>query len=173
MTVTALNGVKVYNLAAGKKLPAWLPEQKRRALLKEDEGYARRIQLLQDFDFSTASQDIKMSSDGLYICACGVYPPQVKVYDVQDLGMKFERHMDAEVVAFDVLSEDWSKMVFLQVDRTLEFHAAYGRHYRTRVPKFGRCMAYYAPGAELLVGGAGDEVYRLNLEEGRFMAPYT
>ena len=77
MSVTALNGVKVYNLASGKKLPAWLPEQKRRALLKEDEGYARRIQLLQDFDFSTASQDIKMSSDGMYIAACGAWPDSI------------------------------------------------------------------------------------------------
>jgi len=71
MTMTALNGVKVYNLSAGKKLPEWLPEAKRRSLVKEDEGYARRVQLLQDFDFTTASQDIKISSDGMYIAACG------------------------------------------------------------------------------------------------------
>ena len=69
--MTSLNGVKVYNLSAGKKLPEWLPEAKRRSLVKEDEGYARRVQLLQDFDFTTASQDIKISSDGMYIAACG------------------------------------------------------------------------------------------------------
>ncbi len=40
---------------------------------------------------------------------------QVKVYELSELSMKFERHMDCEVVQFEILSEDYSKMVFMQV----------------------------------------------------------
>ena len=32
------NDVKVYNLSAGKSLPEWISERKRRALLKNDIG---------------------------------------------------------------------------------------------------------------------------------------
>lgn len=35
ITVTALNGVKVYNLTSGKTLPEWLAEGKKTALRKD------------------------------------------------------------------------------------------------------------------------------------------
>jgi ribosome biogenesis protein ENP2 len=76
-----------------------------------------------------------------------------------------------QVVDFVILSEDWTKMVFLQDDRTLSFHAAYGAHYGTRIPKFGRTLAYHAPSCDLYVGGSSNEIYRLNLAEGSFRAP--
>jgi ribosome biogenesis protein ENP2 len=37
MNVIAPNGVKIYNLSAGKSLPQWISEKKKRALRK-DEG---------------------------------------------------------------------------------------------------------------------------------------
>lgn len=49
--------------------------------------------------------------------------------------MKFERHMDCETVQFEILSDDYSKMAFLQADRTIEFHAKFGTYYKTRIPK--------------------------------------
>jgi ribosome biogenesis protein ENP2 len=61
--------------------------------------------------------------------------------------------------------------VHLQSDRSIEFHAQGGIHYRTRIPKFGRDIAYHYPSCDLLVGAAGSEVYRLNLEQGRFLNP--
>lgn len=54
----------------------------------------------------------------------------------------------------------------------MEFHAQYGRYYRMRIPKFGRDLAYHPPSCDLLLAGATHEVYRLNLEIGRFMTPY-
>jgi len=39
--------------------------------------------------------------------AAGVYPPQMKVFELDQLSMKFERHMDAEAVQFHLLSGDW------------------------------------------------------------------
>ena len=97
-----------------------------------------------------------------------MYQPRIKVFELDQLSMKFERHTDAENVQFEILSEDWTKMILLQSDRTIEFHSAYGLHYKTRVPKFGRDMAYHYPTCDLMVVGASDEVWRLNLELGRF-----
>lgn len=63
--------------------------------------------------------------------------------------------------------------MFLQTDRTLNFHAPYGTHYSLRVPKFGRALAYNWNNCDLYVCGAGDEVYRLNLETGQFREPFV
>lgn len=70
-----------------------------------------------------------------------------------------------------ILSEDYSKCVVLCTDRSLNFHARGGQHFATRVPKFGRTLAYLPQSAEVVVGGSASELWRLNLQEGRFMAP--
>jgi len=80
--------------------------------------------------------------------------------------------MTCEVVQFQVLGEDWTKMAFLQQDRTLEFHASPGLYYKTRVPKYGRDLAYHAASCDLITVGVGSEAWRLNLDIGRFMSPY-
>lgn len=129
------------------------------------------MELLQDFHFPSGSQCIKMSSDGNYIVATGMYPPTVKVFDVRDLSMKFERRLDAEVVKFEVLSPDFGKLMFLQTDRSLTFHAPYGTHYSLRIPKFGRDMCYQRETCDVYVAASGSEVYRVNLDQGRFLAP--
>ena len=38
MQVTTANDVKVYNLSAGKSLPEWISDRKKRTLLKNDAG---------------------------------------------------------------------------------------------------------------------------------------
>jgi len=72
-----------------------------------------------------------------------------------------------------MLGEDYGKMAILQDDRTISFHAHYGAHEKVRIPKFGRGMAYESTTCELLVAGSGSQVYRLNLEEGRFSEPWS
>ena len=62
-------------------------------------------------------------------------------------------------------------MVFLQANRTIEFHAQGGLHYKTRIPRFGRDMAYSYSSCDLLIVGASSAVYRLNLDQGRFFSP--
>lgn len=64
-------------LHTGKTLPQWLSEKKRRSLSK-DVDYRRRIELLQDFDFPTASQKVCVSQDGQFVIVAGTYPPQIK-----------------------------------------------------------------------------------------------
>ena len=170
MQLATFSGCKVYNLSAGKAVPQWLSEKQKRQLSKE-EDYRRRVELIQDLEFPTASQRLRVSPDGQYVVASGTYPPAVRVYEVQEMSMKFERRLTAEVVDFLVLSEDVGKLVFLQNDRTVSFHAPYGAHYSVRIPTFGRGLAYHAPSCDLYVAAAGPELYRLNLEEGRFRAP--
>ncbi|GLD92715.1 hypothetical protein PINS_up001294 [Pythium insidiosum] len=171
LAASSLNGVKIYNLASGKTLPQWLAEKTKKALSK-DEDYRRRVELLQDFHFPSGSQRVKMSPDGNYIIATGMYPPSVKVFDVRELSIKFERRLDAEVVQFEVLSADFGKLAFLQSDRTLAFHAPYGSHYNLRIPKFGRDMCYHRENCDLFVAASASEVYRVNLDQGRFMQPF-
>ena len=168
--VSAQEEVAVYNLTSTRRAPAWASAKQRREL-KRDAEHRRRFELLQDFSFPSAAHTVQQCGDGRYIVATGIYPPRVRVYDTSELSMKFERYMDATPVATAVLSDDYTKLAFLQDDRSLELHAAYGRHFRVRIPHFGRCMAWHPPTAELLIGGACADIYRLNLEEGRFMAP--
>ena len=168
--LTTTNDVAVYSLSAGKVQPAWLAPAKRKALKKSGD-YARRVELLQDFSFPSASQTVSVSGDGRYVIATGTYAPRVRVWDTAELGIKFERYMDATPVAHACISPDYAKLAFLLDDRNVEVHAAYGKHYKTRIPTMGRTLAWHAPTAELLMGCSGPDVYRLSLEEGRALPP--
>ncbi len=171
MKVASYNGCKVYNLSSGKTMPQWMSQTKKKALQK-DEEYRRRLELIQDFEMPTASQCIAMTKDAEHIIVTGTYPPIVKCYTTSDMSLKFQRGLTCEVVAMQTLSEDYQKLVFLQSDRTLNFHAAYGTHYSIRVPKFGRDLLYNYDNCDLYVGGTGNEIYRLNLESGQFREPF-
>ncbi|KAJ8289502.1 hypothetical protein GJAV_G00002060 [Gymnothorax javanicus] len=169
MQVSNVNDVKIYNLSHGKSLPEWLSDRKKRALQKKDVDVQRRIELIQDFEMPTVSTSVKVSRDGQYILAAGTYKPRIRCYDTYQLSLKFERCLDSDVVAFDILSDDYSKLVFLHCDRYVEFHSQHGHYYKTRIPKFGRDFSYHYPSCDLYFVGASSEVYRLNLEQGRFL----
>ena len=118
------------------------------------------------------SDRIKSTRDGQYVLATGIYKPRVRCYDLHNLALKFERCLDSEVINFEVLSEDYSKMIFLHCNRYVELHSQAGRYYRLRIPVFGRDMVYQPDTADMFFVGAGSEVYRLNLEQGRFLNSY-
>ncbi|XP_055107675.2 nucleolar protein 10 isoform X3 [Symphalangus syndactylus] len=171
MQVSSLNEVKIYSLSCGKSLPEWLSDRKKRALQKKDVDVRRRIELIQDFEMPTVCTTIKVSKDGQYILATGTYKPRVRCYDTYQLSLKFERCLDSEVVTFEILSDDYSKIVFLHNDRYIEFHSQSGFYYKTRIPKFGRDFSYHSSSCDLYFVGASSEVYRLNLEQGRYLNP--
>lgn len=51
-SVTEINGVKIYNLSAGKTLPQFLQDSyETHKSLRYDQEFRRRIELIQDFDF--------------------------------------------------------------------------------------------------------------------------
>lgn len=112
MTVDAQDSVKVYTVngaAAGagsaSSLPDWLTRKRaskgkgKRAIREEFEG---AINLIQHFEFPEASNRIKVTKSGHHAIATGVYKPQMRVYDLDQLTLKFERHSDAENVDFTV-----------------------------------------------------------------------
>ncbi len=73
---------------------------------------------------------------------------------------------------FKILSDDYSKVAALCDDRNLEVHAQYGKHFKIRIPTYGRDLAYYNTNCDLFSVGSTNEVYRLNLFEGKFVKPF-
>lgn len=172
---TNSNGVSVYQVSGtnvARSLPDWIARKRKKAL-RYDVDYQNRVELIQDFEFSEASNKIRVTNDGQYVMATGTYKPQIHVYEFSNLAIKFSRHTDAENVDFTLLSDDWTKSIHLQNDRSLEFQIKGERYYKTRIPKYGRCLAYNDVSCDLYVGASSDEVFRLNLERGRFMRPFT
>ncbi|VDK61721.1 unnamed protein product [Onchocerca ochengi] len=156
MQVLSANDIKIYNLSAGKSIPDWITDRKRRKLEQKDIDLRRRIQLIQDFDMPDISNTVTVSPDGRYIFATGTYKPLLKCFDVSDLSLKFSRGLDADVVKMAVLSDDFSKFVLLEEERYVEVHVAYGRYFRMRIPKFGHDMAFCREVSDLYIVGSGE-----------------
>jgi hypothetical protein len=102
--------VKVYTVngaAAGSAsaLLDWLVRKRaakakgKRAIREHVEG---TIELIQHFEFPEASNRIKSTRDGHHVIATGTYKPQMRVWDLDQLALKFERHADIENVDFTV-----------------------------------------------------------------------
>lgn len=75
--------------------------KKRKANIENDQILSR-IELIQDFEFPQASNKVKSTRDGLHIMATGTYKPQIRVWECEQLSLKFERHTDAENIDFVV-----------------------------------------------------------------------
>eukprot|EP00216_Chloropicon_sp_CCMP2111_P005383 CAMPEP_0198239520 /NCGR_PEP_ID=MMETSP1446-20131203/4904_1 /TAXON_ID=1461542 ORGANISM="Unidentified sp, Strain CCMP2111" /NCGR_SAMPLE_ID=MMETSP1446 /ASSEMBLY_ACC=CAM_ASM_001112 /LENGTH=651 /DNA_ID=CAMNT_0043922123 /DNA_START=118 /DNA_END=2073 /DNA_ORIENTATION=+ len=170
MKVTAADGVQVYEVSAGKRLPHWISERKRRTLSK-DPDVSRRVDIVQDLEFPSGCGRVKMTGDGQYILATGLYPPQVRCFELKETSMKFMRVLQAEIVQFQVLSEDYSKLAFLCNDRSIAIHAKFGAYHNFRIPAPGRDLVYHRESCDLLACGSSSEIYRFNLHQGRFVSP--
>jgi len=171
MQVTNVNDVRVYNLTCGQKaVPEWLNDDKRKKLKKEAD-VKQRIELIQGFEMPMLSTSISMTRDGQYIFVTGSYKPRVRCYDMNELSLKFERCFDNECVQMKILSEDYSKIVFMHANRYIEFHSQVGNYHTIRTPKQGRDFDYRYSTCELYCVGAADDIYRFNLEQGQFLEP--
>ena len=58
--MSTTNDVKIYNLSAGKSLPDWLTDRKKRQLVKSDVDVRKRIELIQDFEMPAISDRVKV-----------------------------------------------------------------------------------------------------------------
>jgi len=169
-SISELNGVKIYNLSAGKSTTQFIEEATvKKTSLRYNKDFRRRVELIQDFDFPASSSRVKISEDQQYIIASGLYAPQIKVFETTDLSMKCMRGMDSEIIDFTILGSDYSKLAFIGADRSVEFHAQFGRHYKTRVPKFPRKICFNPHTCDLIVAGSSEEIWRLSLDEGKFL----
>ncbi|GIJ82663.1 hypothetical protein Asppvi_001172 [Aspergillus pseudoviridinutans] len=180
MKLSNQSEVPVYTISGSntaRPLPEWLARRRKRSL-KNDPEYANRIELLQDFEFEEASQCIRVSEDGEWVMSTGTYKPQIHTHYLPQLSLSWARHTDALNTTFLLLSSDYSKSIHLQSDRSLEFHTPSGCHYRTRLPRYGRDLVYDRQSTEVLVPAVGvnqdgmGEVFRLNLEMGRYMRSF-
>lgn len=180
MKLTNPHDVPVYTISGSdtaRPLPDWLARKRKRSL-KNDPEYANRVELLQDFEFEEASACVRVSDDGDWVMSTGTYKPQIHTHYLPHLSLSFARHTNSLNYTFILLSSDYSKSLHLQTDRRLEFHTPGGCHYQTRLPRYGRDLVYDKRSAEALVPAVGvnsdgsGEVYRLNLEVGRYMKPY-
>ena len=140
--------------------------------LKKNEEYINRIEIIQDFEFPVSVGCIKASKDGNYLFASGIYPPRLKIFDLNEMSLKCERGIDSEVRKIEIISNDYSKAAMLLDDRNIEIHAQYGKHFKIRIPKYGRDIAYHNTSCDLFSVGSSNEIFRLNLFEGQFMKPY-
>jgi ribosome biogenesis protein ENP2 len=199
MKLSTQSSVPVYTISGSstaRPLPEWLARRRKRSL-KNDPEYANRVELLQDFEFEEASQCIRVSDDGQWVMSTGMesfnhassvqyvdrdstgtYKPQIHTHYLPHLSLSFARHTISLNTTFLLLSSDYSKSLHLQSDRSLEFHTPQGCHHTTRLPRYGRDLVYDRQSTEALVPAAGvnqdglGEVFRLNLEAGRYMRSY-
>jgi ribosome biogenesis protein ENP2 len=180
MKLTNPAAVSVYTISGestARPLPDWLARRRKRSL-KNDVEYQKRVELLQDFEFEEASTCVRVSEDGDWIMSTGTYKPQIHVHHLPQLSLSFARHTNSLNHTFVLLSSDYTKSLHLQTDRRLEFHTPMGCHYEIRLPRYGRDLVYDRHSTEALVPAVGlgedgsGEVYRLNLELGRFMKSY-
>lgn len=108
----------------------------------------------------------------------GTYKPQIHTHYLPHLSLSFARHTISLNTTFLLLSTDYSKSLHLQADRSLELHTPLGCHHTTRLPRYGRDLKYDKRSAEALIPAVGvnesgnGEVFRLNLEVGRYMRGY-
>ncbi|KAI1342990.1 WD40-repeat-containing domain protein [Xylariaceae sp. FL0016] len=172
--------VPVYTIAGAntsRPLPEWLARRRKRSL-KQDAEYQNRIELLQDFEFEEASTCVRASDDGDWIMSTGTYKPQIHCHYLPHLSLSFDRHTTSLNVTFQLLSRDYSKSIHLQSDRRLEFHTPAGLHEAIRLPRYGRDLQYDTFSSECLVPAVGldengnGEVFRMNLELGKFLNSY-
>ncbi|TQV97682.1 hypothetical protein V2A60_006582 [Cordyceps javanica] len=172
--------VPVYTISGSntaRQLPEWLARRRKRSL-KNDAEYQSRVELLQDFEFEEASSCIRISEDGDWVMSTGTYKPQIHVHNLPQLGLSFARHTNSLNHSFILLSSDYSKSLHLQTDRRIEFHTPMGCHYEVRLPRYGRDIKYDRNSTEALIPAVGidadgkGEVFRMNLEAGRFMKSY-
>lgn len=168
MLVSIVNNVKIYNLCAGKAIPDWLSDRKRRQLLKKNKELRHRTELIQDLEMPVLSSNVVVSPDQNYLFVTGMYKPRLRCYDFRQMAMKFERCFDSECVKMMVLSDDFTKLAMLQQDRHIEFHNSTGYYFKIRIPKPGRDFCYDYENCIISSCGASCDIFRLNLDIGAF-----
>ncbi|KAJ0078387.1 hypothetical protein Patl1_37120 [Pistacia atlantica] len=115
--------------------------------------YQRRVELIQDLWFETATTKIKATPDGRVS------------YCFRNLNL-----IDMYQSYSYVLADDYSKLAFLYADRSVCLHAKYGKHYTLWIPRMGRDMAYDCWSCHLLCVASSPGLYRMNLEQGQFLS---
>jgi ribosome biogenesis protein ENP2 len=133
-------GVRVYDLEGRESLQEIINKSKVKAKYNiEARNYT---QLIEHFEMPTATNHIAMCADNNHLFACGIYPPQICCFELDQLTLKFKRHVDHEILKVVPLSNDFRKVALLANDRYIELHAQFGHYYKFRIPKVVYCVLY-------------------------------
>jgi ribosome biogenesis protein ENP2 len=165
---TSVNGVKTFHVTAEKALPDHFGPRANRRIGKHAE-LRNGVSLIQEFDFTGSSRLLKLSSDALTLAVSGEYPPQIKVFDLQEL-TQTTVYMTRKLPShFDFLTENWDKTAVLRSDRKLDFYDRGGLYHSQPLPIRCRHFFYNSGTADIVLGSEDSQLLRLNLEYGRFM----
>mmetsp|Transcript_13656 Transcript_13656/g.34340 ORF Transcript_13656/g.34340 Transcript_13656/m.34340 type:complete len:351 (+) Transcript_13656:95-1147(+) len=122
-----------------------------------------------DFGFPSFCQKIKETLTGSFLISYGEYPPQVRCFDLENLSLKFERHLDSSIQNFQIISQDWQKLLFLRNDKQLEFHNKGGFHYKTKILANGVDLLFQSKNNIAYIPSTKNEIFKLDLKEGKFL----
>ncbi|TNJ28040.1 Glycine-rich protein [Giardia muris] len=169
---TSINDVKVYNVTPGKSVPSFL-SKKEQQRLQESKDDQPHLDIIQELAFPTLSTKARFSPDGRYLGAIGCYPPMLRLYDLNQTALKVQRNTCSEIIDFQFLSSDYQLIALIEGDRNVEFHNKGGHVCKLRVPRTPRCTAFDPHTPQLVIGGIGPDIYRIDLQEGRFRTTWT
>lgn len=129
------------------------------------------IEQIKNFEYSVACTDMTLSESKKILVSIGTYRPAVKTHDLINLTQKTERHLEFEPLRVECLDREGEKLCILREDSVLEFHAKYGLHEKVKLPRKSYDLKFNKFNSEILSGGFKN-IYRFNLEHGKFMKPY-
>jgi ribosome biogenesis protein ENP2 len=133
--------------------------------------YDKAVNKILNFDelyFPSYSKKLKESYDKKFLFATGTYPPQIKCFDLKNMGIKFTRYLNNEVRDFKLLNSNWEKFVILREDRTLEFHTKQGFFYNLKIPENGFDLSYSRLYGKIFIPSLNGNVFSVDLTEGKF-----
>ncbi|KAM0680601.1 Small ribosomal subunit biogenesis [Glugoides intestinalis] len=122
-----------------------------------------------DLDFPIACNCISISNDRQKLLVAGVYKPTIKFFNLKSGIMKFERHIVCDPLKILCLEDDAEKFGVLRSDKTMEFHVKGGLYEKVKMPYQPKDVLINKITAELYMGGKYEEIYRFNMEQGRFL----
>ncbi|CAL5983020.1 WD40_domain-containing protein [Hexamita inflata] len=161
---------KIYNLTPKTtQLPAFLDKNERKKLIAADDSY----HLIQDGYFPHIATNLLISPNQKFLLAAGSYPHQIRLFDLDNSTMKFQRNQNCETVAMEFLGADWRKFALVLDDKSVEIHSQKGKMFGARVPKPARSIAFDVHEATLNIAGSSSDIYRLDLFKGCFKTSFN
>lgn len=64
------------------------------------------LQLIESLELPHATSCLRLTSNGSFLFASGSYPPQIRCYELEQLTLKFERHVVSDVLKLCVCTID-------------------------------------------------------------------
>lgn len=165
---TTVNNVKTYHITAESALPSKFGTRANRRIATHSE-LKNRVNFIEEFEFSGSSRLINITRDGLTVGVSGEYPPQIKIFDLADLGQTTVFSVRRTLSHFEFLTDDWSKLAALRGDRKFDLFTKAGQFSTVSLPIRCRNFVYNPPNSDIILASEDFQLLRLNLELGQFV----